>query len=444
MLRVLPSGNLFVHANPEEALNDTRKLRTGLGSFQLWNDPQLVEWMNCLEPSDLVSLGSTSRVFYLFTLLEEPWERWGHDNIRSITQWQSSWRATVLRLTVDRPENKKNHILCNGDVARSTMYSDVLYHRMVRVASQGLSWGEGYANMTRRRYSDMTLDEFTAQFDEIGRPLLIEGMPWGTGDSSLLDENVDVICGHVTMSCKAYKEYCRVLGPNTEAPIFIFDEFIDTKFPRLAEQCGEMPFGIKDVLAQLPADLQPRKRWVLYGPARSHSKWHVDPNKSMAINGVLHGSKRWFMCPPHCVPPGVIPSADGSEVTQPVTLHEWCLQFYDEFWTMYGPDGLNVLVSDVCAAGEMVVVPRGWWHCVFNLEETLAVTWNFVTKFGQESTLRFFQTKFDQIFGVHRDKRADMVTAFENLVTGSERQDTEANSFWDRCRRKPLVYKRAG
>ena len=36
------------------------------------------------------------------------------------------------------------------------------------------------------------------------------------------------------------------------------------------------------------------------------------------------------MFPPHVVPPGVHPSADGAEVVTPVSLVEWFLNFYDE------------------------------------------------------------------------------------------------------------------
>lgn len=36
------------------------------------------------------------------------------------------------------------------------------------------------------------------------------------------------------------------------------------------------------------------------------------------------------MYPPHVVPPGVHPSADGADVAAPVSLVEWFLNFYEE------------------------------------------------------------------------------------------------------------------
>jgi len=38
------------------------------------------------------------------------------------------------------------------------------------------------------------------------------------------------------------------------------------------------------------------------------------------------------------------------------------------------------MVEGVQQAGEIVVIPAGWWHVVVNLEPTVAYTENFVTR----------------------------------------------------------------
>jgi len=39
-------------------------------------------------------------------------------------------------------------------------------------------------------------------------------------------------------------------------------------------------------------------RWLIVGPARSGSSFHVDPNCTSAWNAVVRGSKKWIMFPP--------------------------------------------------------------------------------------------------------------------------------------------------
>jgi hypothetical protein len=53
---------------------------------------------------------------------------------------------------------------------------------------------------------------------------------------------------------------------------------------------------------------------------------------------------------------GVHSSADGAEVSSPVSLVEWFLSFY-EHRAAGGVEPLECILS----AGEVLFVPRGWW-----------------------------------------------------------------------------------
>ena len=56
-------------------------------------------------------------------------------------------------------------------------------------------------------------------------------------------------------------------------------------------------------------------------------------------------------------------SEDGADVATPVSLVEWFLNFYDQ------TKECKVRPKEcVVAAGELLFVPRGWWHLALNLE----------------------------------------------------------------------------
>ncbi|KAF4734701.1 hypothetical protein FOZ63_027919, partial [Perkinsus olseni] len=134
-----------------------------------------------------------------------------------------------------------------------------------------------------------------------------------------------------------------------------------------------------------------------------------------------------FMLPPSCVPVGVYPSADGSNMTQPVSLlHEWWPRFFEDTEALYG----DKLLQGTCKAGECMFVPRGWWHCVINNDKdddiTIAITQNYCAESSVHKARRFFRETPHCISGLHTHDCHE----YEKL------QDEMADEFDKRLREK--------
>jgi oxalate decarboxylase/phosphoglucose isomerase-like protein (cupin superfamily) len=99
-----------------------------------------------------------------------------------------------------------------------------------------------------------------------------------------------------------------------------------------------------------------------------------------------------------------MPSEDLSEVTHTtMSLAEWFMNHYPEVRAslVSGEGGVRP-VECVCEAGEMVFVPRGWWHCVLNLEESVAITQNYCGESGILTAIEYMKERPQCISGTER------------------------------------------
>jgi hypothetical protein len=182
-----------------------------------------------------------------------------------------------------------------------------------------------------------------------------------------------------------------------ESPLYLFDrafvEKMDLNLGADKDSAYWAPdcFG-PDLFSLLGAE-RPAHRWLIVGPTRSGSTFHKDPNGTSAWNAVIQGSKYWIMFPPTAKVPGVYVSRDSSEVTSPLSIAEWLLEFHTEARMQPG------CIEGICKAGEILHVPSGWWHLVVNLEPGIALTQNFIPKSHLADVLCFLRDKPDQVTG---------------------------------------------
>ncbi|PQP96249.1 F-box protein [Prunus yedoensis var. nudiflora] len=279
-------------------------------------------------------------------------------------------------------------------------------------------------NIIRRR--GISVEEFISDFEEPNKPVLLEGCMdnWVALEKWDRDYLVQV-CGDVEFSVGPvvklgeyfrYADQAREERPQYEVPVYFREDL----------------FGVL-------GSERPDYRWIIIGLAGSGSSFHIDPNSTSAWNAVIKGSKKWVLFPPDVVPPGVHPSPDGAEVACPVSIIEWFMNFYGATKTWKRKP-----IECICKAGEMIFVPQGWWHLVINLEESVAITQNYVSRRNLLNVLDFLKRPNASTLVSGTRDRVNLYDKFKSAIEASfpgtidhlsRRQKKKAQqkkpSFWD-------------
>jgi len=120
-------------------------------------------------------------------------------------------------------------------------------------------------------------------------------------------------------------------------------------------------------------------RWLLVSPRHSGSVLHADPLASSAWNCVLEGRKLWAIFPPG-TPEAVVTEPDtlkayaaANDTKSP--MQRWFATVLPKLRKQAIPGAKEFTLG----AGECIFIPHGWWHAVYNLDPSVALTQNFAT-----------------------------------------------------------------
>lgn len=243
---------------------------------------------------------------------------------------------------------------------------------------------------------------FRAKYESASLPTVIRGggvedwpaMKWTVG--SLSEEYSGLILRiandnggkntYLKMTIEQYAQYCSNIVD--ESPMVVFDSRFGEKCPPLLGHYEVPKYFTTDYFDLLDNPHRPAFRWLLIAGKRSGSSWHVDPNGTSAWNTLLKGRKRWAFYPPYVSPPGHTKSSrrygygfgvDGLDsALEKNEDHPTPLWWFLEIYPTLTPDLKPIEV--VQEIGDTVFVPSGWWHLVLNLEDTIAVTQNYVNR----------------------------------------------------------------
>ncbi|ORY09438.1 F-box domain-containing protein [Clohesyomyces aquaticus] len=390
-LGIKPAGNAYTASE---------NIKSRCGVFAGLPDELLNHMLESFDADSLIRLGGTCRALYAFTRLDELWRALFIESPPKDFVWHGTWRATYLGI----PQEHVTSIPCRH------LFSDILYRPFQCANTSAQSFISNIPPQNEiTRLADLTPEEFSSKWTDLPFILTSPVKEWPIYEKwtpeTLLFKYADVPfrAEAVDWPLKKYMSYMS--NSHDESPLYLFDRsFVERTgiaTGRDVPNAAYWPpscFG-EDLFSVLGAQ-RPDCRWMILGPKRSGSTFHKDPNATSAWNAVLTGSKYWLMFPvgPSIPPPpGVILSDDQSEITSPLSIAEYLLTFHALARRTPGAR------EGICYAGEVLHVPSGWFHLVLNLEDSLALTQNFVPRKKLADVLGFLRDQRDQVSGFTDD-----------------------------------------
>ncbi len=419
-LGIKPLGNAY-----DAKIN----IKRNCGIFTWLPDELLISVLEYLDAATLVRLGGACKALYAFCREEELWKSIFVKCVCNIILisvvvllvrnvlrpfdrsppakfcWRGTWRSTYLCLR------------CEGVTSIPCMhlYSDVLYRPFycARVNLASFVTNIPTANQIPLLHN-LSPEDFSETWTDKPFILTEPVTQWPIFHTwsipNLLSKYSKTIfrAEAVDWPLETYLNYMK--HNSDESPLYLFDHRFAEKMKitigdstSTSQPTASFPVSAYSPPPCFGPDLfmhlgphRPAHRWLILGPARSGSTFHKDPNATSAWNAVLVGSKYWIMFPSSSSlppPPGVFVSADQGEIMSPLSIAEWLLSFHGEARRLKG------CKEGICTRGEVLHVPSGWYHLVVNLEESLAVTQNFVPRAHLANVLEFLRDKKAQVSG---------------------------------------------
>ncbi|WQF77851.1 Putative F-box domain, JmjC domain, F-box-like domain superfamily protein [Colletotrichum destructivum] len=429
-LGVKPLGNQYLSGRPNA--------RKHIGVFKILPDEALMILLDYLDQDRLRKLGSTCKFLHASCRSDDLWKSLflqSRSSGRFDGKWRGTWRATQLGLSSEQ----ESKIDC------SNVFSDVL-HRPFVCSHVDLKQFTSRIPRTNliQRMETLTYNEFSDKWTETPFVLTnyIQAWPvyhgWTMDVISKRYGNIEFRAEAVDWPFSTYHDYME--NNDDESPLYLFDKkFAEKMEIKVGAEEGAAywkPECFGPDLFELLGEERPAHRWLIIGPERSGSTFHKDPNGTSAWNAVIRGAKYWIMFPPTASVPGVYVSQDSSEVTSPLSIAEWLLEFHAE------ARQLPECIEGICNEGEILHVPSGWWHLVVNLESGIALTQNFVPKSQLSEVVSFLRDKADQVTGFKQDVtdphglfverlRQDQPDLLEETLQVLEKRNTQKKRKWE-------------
>lgn len=302
---VLPQGNRLLLQNADATTTKTSTSDAPFVNDECWNHV-----LTFLDGSSLGRTAQAGRYFYVAAHQPELWRDLVLRRINggTIAEMETSWKDTYARLFHARTYQKPH-----TPMAIRGVYSDYLYRlHSTRAFCIPDAWLKGEEGTIPRR-REISPEQFFIEFEKPNRPLMMEGAAksWPAfakwSDSSYCFEQTKGRDFRATsgvaplpaqFTLQAYFKYGQ-MPCLEEAPLYLFDRTALYPGSPLWQDfhpdlCRTMAFWDPahpqhDLLQYLGEGARPDHTWLILGPRRSGSVFHIDPNATHAWNAAIQG-----------------------------------------------------------------------------------------------------------------------------------------------------------
>eukprot|EP01083_Nonionella_stella_P062142 161654_1 len=149
-------------------------------------------------------------------------------------------------------------------------------------------------------------------------------------------------------------------------------------------------------------------KWIIFGTTGSGATFHFDYYLTEYWNLAVEGSKFWFLIDPESVEQGFF---DGNEQDLHKVLRMPLWQFWIQIYPyMTGTQSEYPYYECMQRKGDIVYAPVKWYHATVNLNATLSISRNMITRFNYKTVFEFItglqtmhsiNTKTRKTIGVH-------------------------------------------
>lgn len=455
-LGIMPKGNYFMSVSGStDSVNKFKEERQkNMGYLANWDFEQIIDFVKNYidDPRTLLNLQACSRMFYgilheediwrnlymkEYEFLEETNKKTGNEStvitpfkqLGASDKWLGSWRRTLLNIPSEEEEAmiQSKNLIFSDNLFRPFQNKSTDYKKIFKSIIDLEKINQKHCHNSNLLFNierfneDFFNDQNIFNSKYFDNPFILQNtLPENAFKLDKIDSLLEILSPESQFRQETVKwpleQYIQYFYNNSdESPLYLFD--CNKKLLNKLNQSFKKPKYSELDFFDLFKETRPDHLWIIAGPGNSGSTFHKDPNSTSAWNQLLSGMKLWIMLPPDISPPGVIADSEEENVTAPLSLSEWVNSgFFNDCIKLcqQNTKDKKYCLIGCTFPGETIYVPSNWWHSVINIEDSIAMTGNFVPQENLFKVLNFFKNKKLQISGFHLKNLLNSMSLFYN------------------------------